>query len=79
MPLKSQLISVNFDLTRTKGQMSLLGSTRKVNKIVTAISRRILTARAIDVTKLSINDDSARDKVPHANTHVFNLSQLKEV
>ena len=46
---------INFDLRRIKDQTSLLRSTRKVNKIVTVISRQILTARAIDVTKLSIN------------------------
>ena len=49
------LVMVNFDLRWIKGQTSLLRSTRKVNKIVTVISRLILTARAIDVTKFSIN------------------------
>ena len=46
---------VNFDLRRIKGQTSLLRSTRKVNKIVTVISRLILTARAIGVTNFPIN------------------------
>ena len=45
----------NFDLRRIKDQPSLLRSTRKVKKIVTVISRLILTARAIEVTNFSIN------------------------
>ena len=46
---------MNFDLRRIKGQTSLLRSTSKVIKIVTVISRLILTARVVDVTKLAIS------------------------
>ena len=52
---RARTIYVNFDLRRIKGQTSLLRSTRKVNKIVTVISRQVLTARAIDVTNFPLN------------------------
>ena len=43
---KCLCLLVNFDFRRIKGQTSLIRSTRKVNTIVTVISRLTLTARA---------------------------------
>ena len=77
------MIWVNFDLRRIKDQSNLLWSTRKVNKIVTVISRIILTARAIDVTNFPIticNDMSnttTKDK-PKAlkRDSIYNIDML---